>query len=42
MGKKRRQMVEVVSDRKTGEKFLKIQLTDKIRRQLAPKSKKTD
>lgn len=34
--KKRRQEVEVVKDPKTNEKFLKIRLTNAVRRQLAP------
>jgi hypothetical protein len=40
--KKKQQEVEIIKDRKTHQKFLKIRLTDSVRRQLAPlKRKKT-
>jgi hypothetical protein len=38
--KKRRQTIQVESDPKTHEKYLKIWLTDSVRRQLSPLTRK--
>ena len=39
MAKRRSQQVEVKTNKRTGETFLIIQLTDRIKRQLAPPTK---